>query len=249
MQSSKNILLIGGTSGIGKALLEQLIHDPQVVTIFATYHTQPPLKEDTDKVIWVAMDMTSEPSIKQAIASVAAHTKHLDWVINAVGILHNGSYQPEKAVRQLESEFFLLNMQINALPSLLIAKHIKPLLRAAPTSENHPAIYATVSARVGSISDNKLGGWYSYRMSKAALNMGMKTLSIEWRRSLKDVCVVVMQPGTVDTPLSKPFQANVAEDKLFSPEQCAQNLLVVLAKLKAADSGCFIDWAGQSIAW
>lgn len=266
MQSNKKVLLIGGTSGIGKALLEQMIGDDKVEQIFATYHSRQPINPSADpkssdtkntctksKVVWLAMDVSSEPSIKQAIEQVSKQAEHIDWVINAVGLLHNDSRQPEKAVRQLDTEFFIDNMRVNALPSLLIAKHIKPLLKASlkagNRSEDHPAIYATISARVGSISDNKLGGWYSYRMSKAALNMGMKTLAIEWSRSLKNVCVAVMQPGTVDTPLSKPFQANVAEEKLFSPQQCAVNLLAVFSQLQAKDSGCFVDWAGESIEW
>ena len=271
MQSNKKVLLIGGTSGIGKALLKQMCEDNKVEQIFATYHRRQPITnhpdikdpntkatdtENTDtrdKVVWLAMDVTSEPSIKQAIEQISEHVDHIDWAINAVGLLHNGSHQPEKAVKQLDPEFFIDNMKVNALPSLLIAKHIKPLLqarlKAGKPSETDPAIYATISARVGSISDNKLGGWYSYRMSKAALNMGMKTLAIEWQRSLKNVCVAVMQPGTVNTPLSKPFQANVAKDRLFEPQQCADNLLTVLSQLTAEDTGCFVDWAGKPIDW
>lgn len=276
MKPNKKVLLIGGTSGIGKALLERMLEDNKVEQIFATYHRRrpianrsnikdPDIKEpdtkstdtentDTkDKVVWLTMDVTSESSIKQTIEQISEHVDHIDWVINAVGLLHNGSHQPEKAVRQLDPDFFIDNMKVNALPSLLIAKYIKPLLqarlKAGKPNEIEPAIYATISARVGSISDNKLGGWYSYRMSKAALNMGMKTLAIEWQRSLKNVCVAVMQPGTVDTPLSKPFQANVAKDKLFEPEQCADNLLTVLSQLTAEDTGCFVDWAGKPIEW
>ncbi|MGP5193795.1 hypothetical protein [Psychrobacter celer] len=125
----------------------------------------------------------------------------------------------------------------------------KPLLAKSERSADHPAIFATISARVGSISDNRLGGWYSYRISKAALNMGMKNLSIEWRRSLKDVCVVVMQPGTVDTQLSSPFQGNVANEKLFTPAYSVARLLAVLDSMSAAQSGGFVDWAGESIPW
>ena len=281
MKPNKKVLLIGGTSGIGKALIERMLEDNKVEQIFATYHRRQPItnhpytedpdvkEPDTkatdtratdtentdtkDKVVWLAMDVTSEPSIKQAIEQISEHVDHIDWAINAVGLLHNDSHQPEKAVKQLDPEFFIDNMKVNALPSLLIAKYIKPLLqarlKAGKPSETDPAIYATISARVGSISDNKLGGWYSYRMSKAALNMGMKTLAIEWQRSLKNVCVAVMQPGTVNTPLSKPFQANVAKDRLFEPQQCADNLLTVLSQLTAEDTGCFVDWAGKPIDW
>ena len=141
------------------------------------------------------------------------------------------------------------NMQVNALAGLLIAKHLKPLLAKAERSHAQPAIFATISARVGSISDNQVGGWYSYRMSKAALNMGMKNLSIEWDRALKEVCVVVMQPGTVNTQLSAPFQSNVADGHLFSPAYSAECLLEVLSGMSADQSGSFVDWAGESIPW
>ena len=127
---------------------------------------------------------------------------------------------------------------MNALASLLIAKHVKPLLAKATRSVDNPAIYATISARVGSISDNQLGGWYSYRMSKAALNMGRhQNLSIEWGRALKNICVVVMQPGTVNTQLSAPFQGNVADGKLFTPDYSSKRLLEVLGTMTAAQSG------------
>ncbi|WP_318242164.1 SDR family NAD(P)-dependent oxidoreductase [Psychrobacter communis] len=212
--NQKNYLIIGASGGIGKAMVKQLIemsaNNKSSGKIFATYHTNQP-NFAADNLYWLPMDVSDEKSIEQAIADIKQQTTHIDWAINCVGLLHTPHNQPEKALRQLETDFFLQNMQINALASLLIAKHIKPLLAKAERNADKPAIFATISARVGSISDNQLGGWYSYRMSKAALNMGMKNLSIEWSRSLKDVCVVVMQPGTVDTQLSSPFQGNVAD--------------------------------------
>ena len=160
------------------------------------------------------MDVSDEKSIEQAIADIKQQTTHIDWAINCVGLLHTPHNQPEKALRQLETDFFLQSMQINALASLLIAKHIKSLLAKAERNADKP----------------------------------MKNLSIEWSRSLKDVCVVVMQPGTVDTQLSSPFQGNVADEKLFSPAYSAQRLLEVLDSMTAAQSGSFVDWAGESIA-
>ena len=195
------------------------------------------------------MDVSSEDSIKEGIETIKQQTTHIDWVLNCVGLLHTEQSQPEKALRQVETDFFMQNMQVNALAGLLIAKHVKPLLAKAQRSEEKPAIFATISARVGSISDNKVGGWYSYRMSKAALNMGMKNLSIEWARALKEVCVVVMQPGTVNTQLSAPFQANVSESHLFSPAYSSECLLEVLSGMSASQTGSFVDWAGESIPW
>ena len=253
----KNYLVIGGTGGIGRAIVKELLQrtaneqsdtDTAHAKIYATYHiTQPDFA--ADHLYWISMDVSDEDSIEQAIADIKQQTTHIDWVINCVGLLHTPHNQPEKALRQLETGFFLQNMQINALASLLIAKHIKPLLAKSERSADSPAIFATISARVGSISDNRLGGWYSYRISKAALNMGMKNLSIEWSRSLKDVCVVVMQPGTVDSQLSSPFQGNVVDEKLFTPAYSAARLLAVLDSMSAAQSGGFVDWAGESIPW
>lgn len=256
--ATHNFLIIGGTGGIGQAMIQQLLqHNPIVagagVQIFATYHSSEPSLQ-ADNLYWLPMDVTDETSIAAAIADIQAQTAQLHWVVNAVGLLHTATEGPEKSIRQLEPEYFLQNMEVNALPSLLIAKHIKPLLKSTkPTADANtgsPAtIYATISARVGSIADNRVGGWYSYRMSKAALNMGMKTLSIEWARTLKQVCVVVLQPGTVDTELSKPFQGNVPEDKLFTVEYSAKKLLSVLADMSAEQTGSFVDWSGAAIPW
>lgn len=252
---NKTYLIIGGTGGIGQAMVQQLVtataneqDDNNRIQVFATYHRSVPDFE-ADNLYWLQMDVSDESSIKQAADDIKQQSTHLDWVINCVGLLHTESAQPEKALRQVETGFFLQNMQINALAGLLIAKHIRPLLAKAERSADKPAIFATISARVGSISDNQLGGWYSYRMSKAALNMGMKNLSIEWVRSLKDVCIVVMQPGTVNTQLSAPFQGNVADGQLFSPAYSAECLLEVLSGMSADKSGSFIDWAGESIPW
>ena len=251
--NAKTYLVIGGTGGIGKAMVEQLVNKTANNTeknthVFASYYKNIPDFE-ADNLHWLPMDICDEQSIKQAVEMITQQTTHIDWVINCAGLLHSGEQQPEKALRQLETDFFLKNMQVNALASLLIAKHIRPLLSKAERSNEQPAIFATISARVGSISDNQLGGWYSYRMSKAALNMGMKNLSIEWSRSLKDMCVVVMQPGTVNTQLSAPFQSNVADEQLFSPAYSAECLLEVLSKMNATQSGSFVDWAGESIPW
>ena len=262
--NNRTYLIVGGTGGIGRAMIEQLVDSTssgnkdenantdnggkQGIHVFATYHRNVPDFE-ADNLHWISMNLCDEQSIQQAAEVIQQQTTHIDWMINCAGLLHTAMQQPEKALRQVETDFFLQNMQVNALASLLIAKHFRPLLAKSARSNDKPAIFATISARVGSISDNQLGGWYSYRMSKAALNMGMKNLSIEWSRSLKDVCVVVLQPGTVNTQLSAPFQGNVAEGQLFSPAYSAECLLEVLNRMTALQSGSFVDWAGESIPW
>ncbi|MCG3861559.1 SDR family NAD(P)-dependent oxidoreductase, partial [Psychrobacter sp. Ps5] len=175
--NNKNYLIIGGTGGIGQAIVKELLQrsaneqsDENIgnARVYATYHTNQP-DFAADNLYWLPMDVSDEKSIEQAIADIKQQTTHIDWAINCVGLLHTPHNQPEKALRQLETDFFLQSMQINALASLLIAKHIKALLAKSARSADKPAIFATISARVGSIGDNQLGGWYSYRMSKAAL--------------------------------------------------------------------------------
>jgi NAD(P)-dependent dehydrogenase (short-subunit alcohol dehydrogenase family) len=127
---------------------------------------------------------------------------------------------------------------------LLVAKHFEPLL-----AHRERAVFASISARVGSIGDNRLGGWYAYRGSKAAQNMFTKTLAIEWARSRRNVICIALHPGTTDTELSRPFQANVPPQKLFSVERTVTQLLAVIDRLTPADSGRFLAWDGTEIAW
>ncbi|MDX1321189.1 MAG: SDR family NAD(P)-dependent oxidoreductase, partial [Oceanospirillum sp.] len=130
------------------------------------------------------------------------------------------------------------------LPTLLLAQHFSSALKKSTRG-----IFAAVSAKVGSIEDNRLGGWYSYRASKAALNMALKTLSIEWQRSHKQLCVAALHPGTTDTGLSEPFQKNVPEGKLFTPEQTGHYLLNVLEQLTPEQTGSFFSWNGETLPW
>ena len=155
---------------------------------------------DYPKVTWDRLDLTDNAAIR----GWAAQLDEIDWLINAAGILHTRAHGPEKSIRQIDPAFFLENMRINAWPVLLPAKHLHGKFR-----HGRPAVFATVAAKVGIIEDDRPGGWISYRASKAALNMGIKTLAIEWRRTLPKVAVVALHPGTTDTALSKPFQRNV----------------------------------------
>ena len=149
-----------------------------------------------------------------------------------------------ETVRHIDPAFFLESMRINTLPTLLLAKHLHDKFR-----HGRPAVVATVSARVGSIEDNRLGGWFSYRASKAALNMCLKTLAIEWRRSLPNVAVAALHPGTTDTALSRPFQSNVPIGQLFTPGQSVASMLDVLDGLNSADSGQFLAFDGEKLPW
>jgi NAD(P)-dependent dehydrogenase (short-subunit alcohol dehydrogenase family) len=165
-------------------------------------------------------------------------------VINCAGILHDEHLQPEKSLKQINSDRLLRYFQINSIGSLLLAKHLLPLLRHGERS-----ILATISAKVGSIGDNQLGGWYGYRASKAALNMWMRNVAIEYHRNSPRTIVALLHPGTTDTRLSKPFQRSVPPEKLFSVERTVTQLLAVLETLTEEDSGQFFNWDGSRLPW
>ena len=160
----------------------------------------------------------------------------------ANGILHDEGLTPEKSLRDLSAEKFQRIFEVNTVTPALIAKHFLPKLNREQTS-----IFAALSARVGSISDNQLGGWYAYRASKAALNMIIKNAAIEIGRRNKQAIIVGLHPGTVDSNLSKPFQGNVADGKLFTPEYSAEKLLDVLENLSPEQTGKCFAWDGQEI--
>lgn len=232
-----NVVIFGGNGGIGGALIKEIRNRFPRASIFATWYT---VKPDISDVYWCRVDVTCEEQIRAFAEGIG----DVHWIVNTVGLLHSGERSPEKALREFDADFFRLMMDANVLPSLLIAKHFIKHLR-----HDQPSVYATISARVGSISDNRLGGWYSYRCSKAALNMALKNISIEWKRMLPNVCVAALHPGTTDTTLSAPFQARVPEGKLFSPEKTATLLVDRLSELIPANSGQFLAYDGSEIPW
>jgi len=160
----------------------------------------------------------------------------------ATGLLHDDSRGPEKSLRQLDADWLLQNYQVNAVGPALIAKYFLPLM-----DRKEILRFAVLSARVGSISDNRLGGWYGYRASKAALNMMIRNLSIEWSRKNDQSIIVALHPGTVDTALSQPFQSNVPPEKLFDSRRAARQLLDVLEALEPAQSGRIFAWDGTEV--
>ncbi len=234
-----NVLIIGGSGGIGGALVEALCARDDISSVIATYHRNSSQIAHS-KLQWQALDVSDEAGIKALFADLP----RLDYIINAAGFLHSTDAQPEKTINRFDPTLYMRSMQVNALPSLLLAKYARPLLKDSARS-----VFAVVSARVGSIEENRLGGWYSYRSSKAALNMALKSLSIEWQRSLPNCAVAALHPGTTDTALSEPFQANVATEKLFSPAQTADYLLAVIDKLQPEESGRFWSWDGSELPW
>lgn len=186
------------------------------------------------------IDLADEETIAAAAASIGLPA--IDRLILATGMLHDSGQQPERSLRQLDGERLLRSFVINAVGPALVLKHFAPLLRRDGRSTT-----ALLSARVGSIEDNRLGGWYGYRASKAALNQLVRTAAVELARTRPDAVVVALHPGTVDTAMSRPFQANVAPERLFTPLQAADKLLTVIDRLTPMQSGGFFDHKGDAI--
>lgn len=225
-----NIALIGATGGIGHALVKQLSKDNDVQTFS---------RRGADDI---HINITDEDTIKDAARHVSMP---LDLVIVATGLLHNNEHlQPEKSIKDLNYEDLISAFAINTIGPSLVAKHFMPLLKREQRST-----FAALSARVGSISDNHLGGWYGYRAAKAALNMMLRNLSIEAKRTNKQSIIIGLHPGTVDTKLSKPFQSHVAEGKLFTADHAAQCLINVIKNRTPEDSGFIFDWDNKKIEY
>jgi NAD(P)-dependent dehydrogenase (short-subunit alcohol dehydrogenase family) len=188
----------------------------------------------------VSLDVRDEASI----AAAAAKVSKLHLLMNVAGLLHDDTLGPEKRLADMDPTNMRRVFEVNAFGPLLVAKHF-----ASALIHQERAVLANVSARVGSIGDNRLGGWYSYRASKAAQNMFTKNLAIELGRRSPHVVVVGMHPGTVDTDLSKPFQRSVPPGQLFDVERAASQLLGVIERLGPEDSGSFVAYDGQAIPW
>ncbi len=239
-------LIVGAGQGIGLEFVRQLLNSDRIGCIYATYRS-PSLELGAladSRLHRFQMDITDELQIAAVVQKIQTETSALHTIINCVGVLHDGAMQPEKSLRHLNAEQLMHYFQVNSIGAALLAKHIQPLLK-----HRNRAIFATISAKVGSIGDNELGGWYGYRASKAALNMFMKTVAIEYRRTCPTTIVVTLHPGTTDTQLSRPFQRNVAPEKLFSVDRTVGQLMTVLDRLTQDDSGEFFSWDGSRLPW
>ncbi|MEM7207691.1 MAG: SDR family NAD(P)-dependent oxidoreductase [Pseudomonadota bacterium] len=234
-----DILILGASGGIGRAVLDDvLVRFPQARVIATGFRN--PVKIYSERVSTEIVDVRDINSMQEFLSSIPV----VDWAINCVGILHSEQNGPEKTIRTLDAEFFMENIHVNTLPTLLMAKQLSSALKKSLAPR-----LATVSAKVGSISDNRLGGWYSYRASKAALNMALKTISIEWKFSHPRGCVVAFHPGTNDTSLSKPFQTNVPKSNLLMPAESASAIMAIMQGLEPSQTGSFYAWDGELLPW
>jgi NAD(P)-dependent dehydrogenase (short-subunit alcohol dehydrogenase family) len=246
-----NALITGASSGIGLAMLRQLLgnqHVRQIIAVGRTASTSVELgalcAQAGERLQRVDADLTNDRDLARLATMVAGRAEALHLVINAAGILHGADVQPEKAIEQVSRAGLEQVFSLNAFAPILLAKGLMPAL-----CHGRPAVFASLSARVGSIGDNRAGGWYAYRASKAAQNQLMKTFAIELARRNPRACCLMLHPGTVDTPLSKPFQARVPADALFSTDRAASQLLAIIARSTAGDTGRFMAWDGSAVAW
>lgn len=245
------VLVTGASGGIGHALVSALLDQPAVTQVIAGSRAPeqaPALKhlaaQEPQRVQLLPIDVSDEASVAQAAARLAATGARLDLLINCAGLLHAPGLRPERRLEDVRADGLMRSFAVNALGPLLLARHFIPAL-----TQPRQTVFASLSARVGSIGDNRSGGWYAYRASKAAHNQILRCVAIEAARRAPHLLCVALHPGTVDTALSKPFQAGVAPGKLFTPERAAAQLLGVLDQLRPGDSGRFLAWDGQEIPW
>ncbi len=237
-----HIAIIGASGGIGKALTE-VISAARPACTLSTF-ARKIVVSDLHNVRAYAMDIVDPLSIETAVAKAAAAVP-FDLVIVATGLLHRFPHVvPEKSMQDLNQNAMHEIFAVNAIGPALVAKHFLPMLK-----NDGRSAFAVLSARVGSIADNRLGGWTSYRASKAALNMIVKTLAIEQARRNPESVLAALHPGTVDTSLSQPYASRVPQAQLFSPARAARELLAVLDTLTPKNSGGFFAWDGTPIAY
>ncbi len=245
-------LVVGASRGVGLALAEALAARPAPPRRLFVTHRGDAVPEtlatlaagSPGRVVPIRCDVTDDEDLDALGRTLADHDARLGLTMHAAGILHEPGLRPEKALRQVDRAALQRVFDVNAFSPLLVARAV---LDHHPRSE--PSHFAALSAMVGSIGDNRIGGWYAYRASKSALNQLLRTLAIEGRRTHPGLCVTAIHPGTTDTDLSKPFQGNVPDGKLYTPATSAGRILAVVEAGRPDESGRFMNWDGNPIPW
>lgn len=249
----------GASRGIGLEFVRQLLEKSDKGQVVATCRNPNgangllELKDRFSERLDIhQLDLTIDSTIEETAKSVKDKYGSLNLLVNASGILSIPNIlQPETTLNKVQRASLLLAYEVNAVGPILVIKHMWPLLKAGggAGTEREFAIVANISARVGSIGDNRLGGWHSYRASKTGLNQLGKNVSVEFASKRDPIICILLHPGTVDTDLSRPFQRNVPEGKLFTKEFSVQKLLSIIDNSKKSDNGKFFAWDGQEIPW
>jgi NAD(P)-dependent dehydrogenase (short-subunit alcohol dehydrogenase family) len=236
-------VVLGATGGVGQALVQRLGQEARYGHVVALSRRRPQDWTDGPARTWLAADLLDETSLAAAAARIA-DLGAASRIIVATGLLSGEGVTPEKSMRALNADALTRLFQVNAIGPALAAKHLLPL---APREQ--AGVFAVLSARVGSIADNALGGWYGYRASKAALNMILRTAAIEHRRSHPLGVCVAIHPGAVETGLSAPFLSGAARGRGFAPPEAADHILRVLDGLGPEANGGFYAWDGTQTPW
>ena len=240
MESSQSwcgLAIVVGAGGIGRAVALELQQRCPELHVLTAGRQGPPLQS-------LRLDLDSNHEIESLAEQISSFNRPLRLLFNCSGRLHRKELQPEKRLAQVQRNQLHELFSINAIAPILLAKAVEPLLQ-----RSQPFHFASLSARVGSISDNHSGGWYGYRASKAAQNQLLRCLSLEWKRRWPAATVTLLHPGTTDTELSRPFQSSVPPERLFTPERAARQLVDVLLRQTPEQSGAFLAWDAQPIDW
>jgi NAD(P)-dependent dehydrogenase (short-subunit alcohol dehydrogenase family) len=237
-------MVIGAGSGIGRALID-LWYEAAVRPMLAVARSSSALAdfEALESVQTRTCDY-SDAALTALADSLRDEKKDVARLVICNGVLQGEGFRPERALNQIEGSAMRQVFEVNAFLPMRVLAALSPVLKRSTA----PRI-AVLSARVGSIGDNRLGGWYSYRGSKAALNMMLQCAALELRRLNLAAKLIAYHPGTVDTPLSKPFQVNVDAEKLLAPGVAAAALDAVLSKVEPDGALSYLDWRGDSIPW
>ena len=233
----EGLALVVGAGGIGKQIAEDLASKENNLEVILCG------RKNVFKNFW-ELDIENENSLKDFKDKLRKSKLNLRLVLNATGRLHSEKLNPEKRLQHINKENLIESFSINAFAPILLAKTIEEFI-----NKELEFNFASISARVGSITDNKTGGWYAYRAAKSAQNQLFKSLSIEWARKYPKAIITLLHPGTVNTNLSKPFHKFVPKDKLFSPQKTSNYMIDILRHQKPTDSGKFIAWDGKEIPW
>ena len=233
----EGLALVVGAGGIGRQIAEDLASKENNLEVILCG------RKNVFKNFW-ELDIENENSLKDFKDKLSKSKLNLRLVLNATGRLHSEKLNPEKRLQHINKENLIESFSINAFAPILLAKTIEEFI-----NKELEFNFASISARVGSITDNKTGGWYAYRAAKSAQNQLFKSLSIEWARKYPKAIITLLHPGTVNTNLSKPFHKFVPKDKLFSPQKTSSYLIDILRHQKPKDSGKFIAWDGKEIPW
>ena len=239
-----NALVLGASGGLAQALIAQFLADQNIETVIAVSSKPAPDSVQAESgLLWIQTEY-AEPAMAEVVEQLKDYSGSISRVCICHGLLHTDSLWPEKRLEDIKPEALHEIFQANAVVPALWLKLLHRVLKA-----KQPTIVAALSARVGSISDNRLGGWYAYRSSKSALNMLLKNIAIEYARRVKNVKLISFHPGTTDTDLSKPFQAAVPEGKLFTPEFVAERLIGIMDSAVVDGQLSYLDWDNKTIPY